>query len=437
MSKIEKLGAVKGMNDILPKDAPLWDYFEDTVRGLMRAYGYRQLRTPIVEYTPLFKRGVGEHTDIVEKEMYSFTDSLNGEPLSLRPEGTASACRAAIEHNLTYDGGKRLWYTGPMFRHERPQRGRYRQFHQVGAEALGFGGPDVDAELIYMCARLWEELDIRDVQLQINSLGNAEERARHRADLIAYLEAHAEVLDEESKRRLHSNPLRVLDSKNPAVQEVANAAPKLLDYLGAESRLHFDQLKRLLKMRGIQFEVNPKLVRGLDYYNLTVFEWVTTRLGAQGTICGGGRYDGLIELLGGKPTPACGFAMGVERILELLRDGNVEAKEGVDVYVVHSGEGAQQLGVQVAELLRDQGIEVLVHAGEGSFKSQMKKADAAGAAFAVILGEDEVAKNEVTLKHMRDETGEGAGSQERMPVSHLPLRMLEVFGFGNAGDRDD
>ena len=300
MSKIQKLTAVKGMNDILPKDAALWEYFEDTVRGVMRTYGYSQIRTPIVEYTPLFHRGIGEVTDIVEKEMYSFEDSLNGEKLSLRPECTASVCRAAIEHNLVYDGGKRLWYQGPMFRHERPQRGRYRQFHQVGAEALGFAGPDVDAELIFLCARLWEELELPGVQLTLNSLGNKEERARHRADLIAHLETNLEALDADAKRRMHTNPLRVLDSKNPAVREVADRAPKLIDYLGEDSLAHFTQLQKLLKARGIGFEIDPKLVRGLDYYNLTVFEWVTTELGSQGTICGGGRYDGLMELLGGQ-----------------------------------------------------------------------------------------------------------------------------------------
>ena len=431
MSKIQKLTAVKGMNDILPKDAALWEYFEDTVRGVMRTYGYSQIRTPIVEYTPLFHRGIGEVTDIVEKEMYSFEDSLNGEKLSLRPECTASVCRAAIEHNLVYDGGKRLWYQGPMFRHERPQRGRYRQFHQVGAEALGFAGPDVDAELIFLCARLWEELELPGVQLTLNSLGNKEERARHRADLIAHLETNLEALDADAKRRMHTNPLRVLDSKNPAVREVADRAPKLIDYLGEDSFAHFTQLQKLLKARGIGFEIDPKLVRGLDYYNLTVFEWVTTELGSQGTICGGGRYDGLMELLGGQSVPACGFGMGVERVLELIGQSGFAAQPALDVYVVHAGEGALSVAMQVAEGLRDQGFDAIVHAGEASFKSQMKKADASGATFAVIIGEDEVRNGQATLKALRDAQGNEmhGGAQERVGLDALANRLLEAFGL--------
>lgn len=432
-SKAEKLNAVKGMNDILPQDAPLWQYFEETVASVLRSYGYTQLRTPMLEYTPLFRRGVGEHTDIVEKEMYSFEDALNGENLSLRPEGTASACRAALEHNLLYDGGKRLWYQGPMFRHERPQRGRYRQFHQVGAEALGFAGPDVDAELILLCARLWEELELPSVSLTLNSLGNAQERACHRADLIAHLEKHLEALDADARRRLHTNPLRVLDSKTPSVREVADAAPKLIDYLGPDSRAHFEGLQRLLKRRGIAYTIDPKLVRGLDYYNLTVFEWVTTELGAQGTICGGGRYDGLIELLGGKPTPACGFAMGVERVLELLSVSGFAAQQATDAYVVHAGAGALDVALDVAELLRDQGLDATLHAGEASFKSQMRRADASGARFAVIVGEDEVRDGVVAIKTLRDAANEPVhgGEQTRVTVSAVSEHLLQILGFSD------
>ncbi|MFO0388044.1 MAG: histidine--tRNA ligase [bacterium] len=427
-----RLTAVKGMNDVLPEDAALWEFFEETVRSVLHSYGYRQIRTPILEYTPLFQRGIGEVTDIVEKEMYSFQDALNGEPLSLRPEGTASVCRSVIEHNLTYEGGQRLWYQGPMFRHERPQRGRYRQFHQVGAEAIGYAGPDVDAEMIGLCARLWEAFELSEVKLEINSLGNSAERAEHRAALIAYLEKHQDALDEDGKRRLYTNPLRVLDTKHPDMQQVAQAAPKLMDYLGAESRAHFEQFQRLLKLRGVRYDINPRLVRGLDYYNLTVFEWTTTELGAQGTICGGGRYDGLIELLGGKPTPACGLALGVERVLELIRLQGFDAGAQTDVYVVHSGVGSLEMAQQVAELLRDEGIDTIVHAGGGSFKSQMKKADASGAAFAVLLGEDELKANEVSLKALRDAEGQAlhGGPQERVAVRDLPLRMLEELGFG-------
>ena len=432
-SKVEKLNAVKGMNDVLPQDAALWQYFEETVASVLRGYGYAQMRTPMLEYTPLFRRGVGEHTDIVEKEMYSFEDALNGEQLSLRPEGTASACRAALEHNLLYDGGKRVWYQGPMFRHERPQRGRYRQFHQVGAEALGFAGPDVDAELILLCARLWEELELPGVSLTLNSLGNAEERARHRADLIAHLERHQDALDADARRRLHTNPLRVLDSKTPSVKEVADRAPKLLDYLGPDSQAHFDGVQKLLKRRGVAFSIDPKLVRGLDYYNLTVFEWVTTELGAQGTICGGGRYDGLIELLGGKATPACGFAIGVERVLELLKVSGFAAHQSTDVYVVHAGAGALELAVDAAELMRDQGLDVTVHAGDASFKSQMKKADASGARFAAIVGEDEVRDGTVVIKTLRNDVDEPVrgGEQARVAVAAVPEHLLQAMGFSD------
>jgi histidyl-tRNA synthetase len=436
MSRIEKIAAVKGMNDVLPKDAALWEYFDDAVRRLMASYSYTQIRTPILEYTPLFHRGIGEVTDIVEKEMYSFEDALNGEKLSLRPENTAAVCRAVLENNLTYDGGKRLWYTGPMFRHERPQRGRYRQFYQVGAEAVGFTGPDVDAELIFMTARLWEILELPPVRLALNSLGNKEERARHRADLIAHFERNVEALDADARRRMHSNPLRVLDSKNPEVREVADRAPILLDYLGADSKAHFEQLQRLLKLRGIAFEIDPKLVRGLDYYNLTVFEWITDALGAQGTICGGGRYDGLMELLGGAPTPACGFAMGVERVLDLISIGGFESLKQTDVYVVHAGSGALEMALQLGEQLRDQGFDAAVHAGGGSFKSQMKKADASGAAFAAIIGDDEVKATEITLKSLRNEQGEPThgGEQHRVAFAEVADHLLASFGLEDVHD---
>ncbi|TCS33287.1 histidyl-tRNA synthetase [Paucimonas lemoignei] len=406
--KVEKIVGVKGMNDILPADAPLWELFENTVQSVLKSYGFQQIRTPIVEPTALFARGLGAVTDIVEKEMYSFTDSMNGDQLTLRPESTAGVVRAALEHNLTYDGPKRLWYAGPMFRHERPQRGRYRQFHQVGAEAIGFSGPDIDAELIMLCQRLWDDLGLQNIRLELNSIGDADERHRHRADLIAYFEKHADILDEDAKRRLHTNPLRILDTKNPAMQEMVNAAPKLLDYLGEESRAHFEGVQKILRHNSIPFTINPRLVRGMDYYNRTVFEWVTDQLGSQGTVCGGGRYDPLVEMFGGKPTPACGFAMGVERLLELMKaSGEHFARNQCDVYLVHQGEEAQMQAFVLSERLRDAGLDVVLHCaaatGAGSFKSQMKRADASGAAFAVIIGEDEVAGGNVTVKAMRAE----------------------------------
>lgn len=406
-TKKEKILGVKGMNDVLPDDAPLWELFENTVQSVLRSYGYQQIRTPIVEPTALFARGLGTVTDIVEKEMYSFTDSMNGDHLTLRPESTAGVVRAVLEHNLTYDGPKRLWYSGPMFRHERPQRGRYRQFHQIGAEAIGFSGPDIDAELIMMCQRLWDDLGLSDIRLEINSIGDAEERSRHRADLIAYFEKHGDVLDAEAKRRLHTNPLRILDTKNPAMQELVNDAPKLLDYLGDESRAHFDGVQRLLNANNIRFTINPRLVRGMDYYNRTVFEWITDHLGSQGTVCGGGRYDPLVEIFGGKPTPAVGFAMGVERLLELMRANTASISAAqCDVYLVHQGDAAQLQAFILGERLRDAGLDVVLHCaalgGAGSFKSQMKRADGSGAAYALILGDDEMAKGEATIKHLRE-----------------------------------
>jgi len=413
MSK-ETLQAVKGMNDILPDEAELWLWFEEVVRDWLNSYGYRNIRMPLVEPTALFKRAIGEVTDIVEKEMYSFEDSLNGDQLTLRPEGTASCVRAVLQHNLLYNAPQRLYYSGQMFRHERPQKGRYRQFHQVGVESLGFAGPDMDAEQILMCARLWKLLGISDVTLQLNTLGDSACRHRHRAKLIAYFEQHAELLDAEATRRLHSNPLRILDSKNPAMQELIEAAPKLMDELSAEAIDHFAAVQAILKRHDVPFEINPRLVRGLDYYNRTVFEWVTTRLGAQGTICAGGRYDGLVEQIGGKPAPAMGFAMGIERLLVLLQEGGMELpKAVVDVYVVHQGELAGQLASQVAEQLRDSKLRVLLHCGGGSFKSQMKKADASGAAVAVVIGDDEAEANEVSVKPMR------GGEQVRVSVLHL------------------
>lgn len=390
------------MNDCLPDQTDTWQGFEAIVRDWLRRYGYREIRTPILEQTGLFKRAIGEVTDIVEKEMYTFVDELNGESLALRPEGTASSVRAVIQHNLLYDGGKRLWYAGPMFRHERPQKGRYRQFHQVGVEALGYAGPDVDAELIIMCADLWRSLGIAPT-LQLNTLGDIESRHRHRARLITHFEAHLEVLDEDARRRLHSNPLRILDSKNPAMQELIEAAPKLMDELEDEAIAHFESLQALLRGTGIDFEINPRLVRGLDYYNRTVFEWVTDQLGAQGTVCAGGRYDGLIEQLGGKPAPAAGFAMGIERLLALVEAGGRPIAVAVpDVYIVHAGEAASAWAWQVAGALRAAGLAALMHCGGGSFKSQMKKADASRASFAVILGDDEAAAQELTLKPLRE-----------------------------------
>ena len=419
--------SVRGMNDILPGESELWELFEETVRSWLKSYGYKPIRLPIVEPTPLFKRAIGEVTDIVEKEMYSFTDSLNGELLTLRPEGTAGCVRALIQHKLAAQHPQRLYYMGQMFRHERPQKGRYRQFNQVGVEAFGFAGPDIDAELILMGARLWDDLGLEDVKLQLNSLGQLDERAKHRAELIAYFEKYSDLLDEDARRRLHSNPLRILDSKNPTMQEMIAGAPKLMDHLGAESMAHFDGVQQVLRDAGLPFEINPRLVRGLDYYNLTVFEWVTDRLGAQGTVCAGGRYDGLVEQLGGKSTPACGFAMGVERLVTLIRESGGEPEiPGPDVYVVHQGEAASRMAPRVAEGLRDQGIDVLFHCGGGGFKSQMKKADASGATFAVIIGDDEANAGEVTLKPLRS-NGEAQNEQKRISVDQLADEIMNSF----------
>lgn len=426
--KAEKIVGVKGMNDILPADAPLWELFENTAQSVLKSYGFQQIRTPIVEPTALFARGLGAVTDIVEKEMYSFVDSMNGDQLTLRPESTAGVVRSVLEHNLTYDGPKRLWYAGPMFRHEKPQRGRYRQFHQVGAEALGFTGPDIDAELIMLCQRLWDDLGLQGIRLELNSIGNADERSHHRADLVAYFERYKDLLDSDAQRRLHSNPLRILDTKNPVMQEMVNAAPKLLDYLDEESRAHFEGVQKILRHNSIPFTINPRLVRGMDYYNRTVFEWVTDQLGSQGTVCGGGRYDPLIEMFGGKPTPACGFAIGVERVLDLMKaSGEQFAPPQCDVYVVHQGEAALLQAFVIAERLRDAGLDVVLHcasaSGGASFKSQMKRADASGANFAVIIGDDEVAKGVATVKAMRSDNGEN--NQTSVAVEAVADHVLD------------
>jgi len=397
-----ELRAVRGMNDILPDEAARWEALEETLRTWLRSYGYRNIRTPLVEATALFRRAIGEATDIVEKEMYSFEDSLNGEHLTLRPEATASTVRAALEHSLLYAGPQRVYYLGPMFRHERPQKGRYRQFHQVGAEALGYAGPDVDAEMLLMCHRLWKLLGLADIQLELNSLGSLDERKDHRTALIAYLQSRAADLDEDGRRRMHTNPLRVLDSKNPAMKPVIDGAPVLATYLRDASLRHFAAIQQVLREAAIPFRINPRLVRGLDYYNLTVFEWTTDRLGAQGTVCGGGRYDGLFEQLGGKPQPACGWALGIERLLALLElNRQSQAIPQATVYLVNHGAGAQRAAFRVAEALRDQGLSVLQHSGGGSFKAQMKRADACGASVAVILGEDELAAGEASVKPLR------------------------------------
>ena len=396
------LQAIRGMNDVLPEDMALWRAFGATVEAWLERWGYRAIRMPLVEQSALFRRAIGEATDIVEKEMYSWRDELNNEELTLRPEGTASCVRAAIEHSLLYDGPRRLWYGGPMYRHERPQKGRYREFYQYGAEAFGYAGPDVDAELIVMCARLWPELGLGGLRLELNTIGSAEERARHRADLVGHLQANEAKLDADAKRRLHTNPLRVLDSKNPMVQEVAAKAPPLANYLGEASLAHFDGLKKLLAAAGVEFVLNPRLVRGLDYYNLTVFEWVTDALGAQGTVCGGGRYDGLFAQLGGKPAPGVGFAMGCERLVALMKDsGRAPVVARTDAYLLHQGEGAADYAFALADALRSAGHAVVLHAGGGSFKSQMKKADASGAWLALIVGEDEVRAREISVKALR------------------------------------
>ena len=409
--------AIRGMNDILPEDTVYWQKLESLIRDLLGRYGYQEIRFPIVEKTELFKRSIGEVTDIVEKEMYTFADR-NGDNLTLRPEGTAPCVRAAIQNGLLHNQVQRLWYTGPMFRHERPQKGRYRQFHQVGVETFGMASPDLDAELILMTARLWQQLGLDNVELQLNSLGTRESRAIYRKELVHYFEQHKHLLDEDSLRRLNSNPLRILDTKNPALREVVADAPKLMAHLDDESREHFETLCGLLDDAGIAYRVNPCLVRGLDYYSRTVFEWVTDQLGAQGTICAGGRFDGLVEQLGGKATPSAGFAIGLERLLELVRE-NLQPDNRPHLYLVLVGDAAQKKGVLMAEQLRDaiSSLRIMTNCGGGSFKSQFKKADKCGAQFALVLGEDEVAQKTVSIKFLR---GDHSQNQETLAQDDLP-----------------
>lgn len=413
----KKLTAVKGMNDILPGESGRWEWLEATVRNLMSRYAYRNIRTPILEPTALFVRGLGEVTDIVEKEMYSFEDRLNGEALTLRPESTAGVVRAVVEHNMLYEGGKRLYYMGPMFRHERPQRGRYRQFHQIGAEVLGFQGPEIDAEVILLAHDLWQAIGLKDVRLELNSLGQPPERLAHRAALIAHFEKNLGTLDEDARRRLYSNPLRILDTKNPAMKEVVEAAPQLLDFLGEASLAHFNALRRILDENGVQYTLNPRLVRGMDYYNLTVFEFITDQLGSQGTVCGGGRYDYLIEQVGGKPAPAVGWALGIERVLALLEEQGAEMPSvTTDAYAIVPDAESLPIVLKHLRQLRALGIHVQMHAGSGegigSMKSQFKKADSSGAQFALIFGPDELAQNRVAIKSLRD--GDGAQRTESL-----------------------
>ena len=430
----EKLVAVKGMNDILPPDSARWEWLEEKVRALMARYAYRNIRTPILEPTPLFVRGLGEVTDIVEKEMYSFEDKLNGEALTLRPENTAGVVRAVAEHSMLYDGGKRLYYMGPMFRHERPQRGRYRQFHQIGAEALGFPGAELDAELILLADALWKELGLKDVKLELNSLGQPDERKQHRAALIAYFETHREVLDEEAQRRLHSNPLRLLDSKNPAMQSMLEAAPRLMDFLGEASLKHFNSVKAMLDANGVAYRINPRLVRGMDYYNLTVFEFITHSLGSQGTICGGGRYDYLIEQIGGKAAPAVGWALGVERVLELIKEQGSEVAMPIpDAYAVIPEVSALPTALKVLQQLRLAGVSVQMHSGlsldgMGSMKSQFKKADNSGARFALIFGAAEMEQGCVALKSLR---GAFEGDKNDAPQAQTLHRLDEVDAWAH------
>jgi len=405
---LAKIQAIRGMNDILPDQTPVWQYVESTVRQVLGQYGYQEIRMPVVEHTELFKRSIGEVTDIVEKEMYTF-DDRNGDSLTLRPEGTAGCVRAAEEHGLLFNQTRRLWYTGPMFRHERPQKGRYRQFHQIGVECFGMAGPDIDAELLVLTARLWKAFGLTEhARLEINSIGTSESRKVYREALVRYLEQYKDQLDDDSKRRLGTNPLRILDSKDPATREILNGAPLLDDYLDDESRAHFEQLKALLDAAGVSYTVNPALVRGLDYYGKTVFEWITDSLGAQGTICAGGRYDGLVQQLGGKPTDAVGFAMGLERLILLLETLDLvpeQVNNNADVYVTAMGEQAVAPAMAVAECLRNElpGVVVVSHCGGGSFKSQMKKADRSNARYAVILGENEIASGTVALKPLRND----------------------------------
>jgi len=394
--------SIRGMHDVLPDDSHRWQAFEAIIRQLMATYGYKEIRMPLVESTDLFCRSIGEVTDIVEKEMYTFEDR-NGDKLTLRPEGTASCVRAGIQHGLLYNQVQRLWYSGPMFRHERPQKGRYRQFHQFGAEVYGIDTPDIDAELILIGARLWKQLGLKGIRLELNTLGSNQARTEYKQVLVEYLNQHKDCLDNDSLRRLETNPLRVLDSKNPAMSEMLDNAPSLFDHLDEESRLQFDKLKASLDATGVEYTINPRLVRGLDYYCKTVFEWVTDELGAQGTICAGGRYDGLVEQLGGKETPAVGFALGMERILSLLETQQEQKVDTVDIYLVLLGEASELKGLQLAEEMREQypDVKMITHCGGGSIKSQLKKADKSGADIVLILAEDELKNEQVTVKYLR------------------------------------
>jgi histidyl-tRNA synthetase len=422
VSAFKKLTAVKGMNDVLPGESAKWEWLEGIVRNLMARYAYRNIRTPIVEPTALFVRGLGEVTDIVEKEMYSFEDRLNGEALTLRPESTAGVVRAVVEHNMLYEGGKRLYYMGPMFRHERPQRGRYRQFHQIGAEVLGFQGPEIDAEVILLAHDLWQAIGLKNVRLELNSLGQPPERLAHRAALITHFEKHQDVLDEDAKRRLYTNPLRILDTKNPAMKEVVESAPQLMNFLGEASLVHFNALRQILDANGVQYSLNPRLVRGMDYYNLTVFEFITDQLGSQGTVCGGGRYDYLIEQVGGKPAPAVGWALGLERVLALLEEQGVQLPEATPhAYAIVPDANSLPLVLKHLRQLRALGVNVQMHAGSGegvgSMKTQFKKADSSGAAYALIFGTDELAQNTVSVKSLRD----GGGAQRTESLEKLDV----------------
>ena len=421
----KNIQAIRGMNDCSPTESPLWQWIEGQVRQILSSYGYSEVRMPIVESTPLFARAIGEVTDVVSKEMYTFWD--NDEQLTLRPEGTAGCVRAAIEHGWIYNNEQRLWYIGPMFRHERPQKGRYRQFHQAGVEVFGIATPEIDAELIILTARLWKALGIEQhVSLQLNSIGSLEARANYRSALVAFLENHQDLMSEEEKERLVKNPLRILDTKNQALQDVLDGAPKLLDYLDDESREHFAQLCGLLDSVGIQYEINPKLVRGLDYYNKTVFEWVTSALGAQGTVCGGGRYDGLVEQLGGHATSGVGFAMGLERLVLLVQEVNksIPVKSAVDIYVVYQGEGTTLAAFQLAEKLRSElpHLSTMLHCSGGNFKKQFKRADKSGATLALVLGESEVQNNQVVVKHLL-----GAAEQQTIDVTNLIEHVKAQF----------
>ena len=422
VSAFKKLTAVKGMNDVLPGESAKWEWLEGIVRNLMARYAYRNIRTPIVEPTALFVRGLGEVTDIVEKEMYSFEDRLNGEALTLRPESTAGVVRAVVEHNMLYEGGKRLYYMGPMFRHERPQRGRYRQFHQIGAEVLGFQGPEIDAEVILLAHDLWQAIGLKNVRLELNSLGQPPERLAHRAALITHFEKHQAVLDEDAKRRLYTNPLRILDTKNSAMKEVVESAPQLMNFLGVASLAHFNALRQILDANGVQYSLNPRLVRGMDYYNLTVFEFITDQLGSQGTVCGGGRYDYLIEQVGGKPAPAVGWALGIERVLALLEEQGVQLPEAKPhAYAIVPDANNLPLVLKHLRQLRALGVNVQMHAGSGegvgSMKTQFKKADSSGAAYALIFGTDELAQNTVSVKSLRD----GGGAQRTESLEKLDV----------------